>query len=108
MMKRLVELRFRGTVSQRELDLMRERLGLTRRGRLGDDWDSDFGYRDIRPAAEGDGKVELVLSRELDRENEWYFSIYYDQDPLTAEQTAEWTQRIRDAAAGAGLTAGQP
>jgi hypothetical protein len=108
MVKRLLELRFRGTVSQRELDLMRERLGLTRRGRLGDDWDSDFGYRDIRPTHEGDGRVELVLSRELDRENEWYFRIWYSQDPLTAEQTAEWERRIHDAAAAAGLMGIKP
>ncbi|MGW2015315.1 hypothetical protein [Streptomyces sp. NPDC001927] len=70
------------------------------RGRLNDDWDEEFGTRELRSKAEG--RVDLTLWRYAD--DDWMVSLTYERDPLPAEEVTELRRSILDAAARAGMT----
>lgn len=102
MMNQLLVVRLGGSVDTPELGVLRERLGLTPRGRLGDDWDANFGTLVIRPIDEE--HVLLNLYRDLNGDGEWRFILTYEREPLPEAEVNEWERRIRDAAGAAGLT----
>ncbi|WP_406251955.1 hypothetical protein OH786_00035 [Streptomyces atratus] len=80
--------------------MFRDQVGLTPRGRLDDDWDQEFGRRELRPRELG--RVELSLWRYAD--DDWKVSLRYDRDPLPTEEVEELRRTILDAATRAGLT----
>lgn len=95
-----VWVRMKGEFGKGRLSAFREDVGLTRRGRLDDEWDQEFGRRELRPKEMG--KAELTLWRYAD--DDWMISLTYERDPLPADEAAEIRQTILAAAARAGLT----
>jgi hypothetical protein len=83
------------------LNNFRERLQLTKRGRLSDEWDEEFGYRIIRAGDEG--LVRLDLDRYAD--DEWEVSLAYEKEPLPGVEVEELLDEIFAAAAAVGVTA---
>ncbi|MER6357447.1 hypothetical protein ABT186_37990 [Streptomyces sp. NPDC001634] len=61
-MKDQLSVRLKGAFPRGELSAFRERVGLTPRGRLSDDWDQEFGVRELRSKEQG-GRVLLKLWR---------------------------------------------
>jgi hypothetical protein len=102
MMKDALEIRFRGAVDDSELEILRDRVGLRKHGRLSDDWDAEFGSLVIRP--ESEGRVRLDLYRDLDNDGLWSFSLTFEADPPSAEEILQWEGKIKEAIAAAGLT----
>jgi hypothetical protein len=78
----------------------RERLQLTKRGRLSDDWDQQFGDRIIRSRDEG--LIRLSLNRYAD--DDWNVSLVYERDPLPDAEVTELLDQIRAAASAVGVT----
>uniref|UniRef100_A0AAU2JNX1 Uncharacterized protein n=1 Tax=Streptomyces sp. NBC_00049 TaxID=2903617 RepID=A0AAU2JNX1_9ACTN len=95
-----LKIRMRGTFPKGQLSAFRDQVGLDPRGRLDDEWDEEFGRRELRPKE--NGLVELSLWRYAD--DDWMISLLYERDPLPAEEAAELRRTILDAAARAGLT----
>ncbi|MGW7344527.1 hypothetical protein [Streptomyces sp. NPDC054854] len=100
-MNHQLSIRLRGTFGKGELAAFRDQVGLTPRGRIDDDWDEEFGRRDLRP--EGAGKAELSLWRYAD--DDWKLSLRYEGAPLPAAEVEELRRTVLDAAGRAGLTA---
>ncbi|MEU1676794.1 hypothetical protein ABZ752_32865 [Streptomyces roseifaciens] len=94
-----LQVRMKGDLGERLL-LLRERTGLQRRGRLTDDWDEEFGRRELRPSEAG--LVTLSLWRYAD--DDWVMSLTYRRDPLPSEEAEELKRTILNAAAEAGMT----
>lgn len=95
-----LSIRLKGTFGRGGLSEFRDRVGLTPRGRVDDDWDEEFGRRELRP--EQAGRVRLSLWRYAD--DDWMLSLRYEDDPLPAAEVEELRRTVLDAAAGAGLT----
>ncbi|WP_406474510.1 hypothetical protein [Streptomyces sp. NBC_01615] len=83
-----------------QLSRFREQVGLNPRGRLSDDWDQEFGQRELRPKEQG--QVMLKLWRYED--DDWMIALTYEQDPLPADEADGLRQNILDAATAVGLT----
>ncbi|MFD3705579.1 hypothetical protein ACFWUP_20760 [Nocardia sp. NPDC058658] len=84
------------------LTLLRKTLGLRACGRMDDDWDYKFGYKDLK----GDGiqAVELTLWRADDAP--WHLTVSYSTDNIpTSEELAWWQARIITGVEAAGLSA---
>jgi hypothetical protein len=77
-----------------------ERVGLRRRGRLSDDWDQEFGWREVRSREQG--WVNLMLWRHED--DDWSVDLTFEKDPLPADEAEQLRQKVLDAAAAAGMT----
>ncbi|UUU23828.1 hypothetical protein [Streptomyces sp. DSM 40750] len=77
----------------------REQLELNPRGRLGDDWDQEFGRRDLRSTEQG--QVKLTLWRYA--EDDWMIALTYERDPLPSDEAEELRRNILDAAVAVGL-----
>ncbi|MGW0754238.1 hypothetical protein [Streptomyces sp. NPDC002587] len=90
----------KGTFAKGQLSLFRGQVGLTPRGRLDDEWDEEFGRRELRPKEAG--LVELSLWRYAD--DDWMIALHYEREPLPAGETEELRRVILGAAAQAGLT----
>ena len=82
------------------LSEFRDRVGLQRRGRLSDDWDQEFGRRELRSRDEG--WVNLRLWRHED--DEWLVNLTYEKDPLPADEAEQLHQKVLDAAVAVGMT----
>ncbi|MFF5702944.1 hypothetical protein ACFY7H_10625 [Streptomyces sp. NPDC012794] len=95
-----LQIRMKGELDADRLSSFRREVGLTPRGRLDDDWDEEFGRRELRTAEQGRVKVSLWRYAHDD----WMVSLDYARDPLPAEETEALRQVILDAAARAGLT----
>jgi len=96
-----LRVRMRGEFPRGELSAFRERVGLTPRGRLSDDWDEEFGVRELRSKEQG-GRVLLKLWRY--DEDDWLVALTFEGgDPLSSEQAEEVRHVVLDAAARAGL-----
>lgn len=105
MMHSMLEVTFTGDVGDAELDELRASLGMASRGRLSDDWDAEFGRRELCPR--DSGWVYLVLYRDLDREGWWEVDLDYERTPLPAAEVGEWEKKITSAITAAGLTVQQ-
>ncbi|MFD8940206.1 hypothetical protein ACFV0R_33980 [Streptomyces sp. NPDC059578] len=95
-----LKIRMKGTFAEGQLAVFRDRVGLSRRGRLDDAWDEEFGRRELRPKEAG--LVKLSLWRYAD--DDWMIALYYEREPLPAEESEDLRRTILDAAAQAGLT----
>ena len=95
MMHSLLEVTFTGDVDDAELDELRARLGMASHGRLSDDWDDEFGRRELRPP--DSGWIYLILTRDLDREGWWKVALKFEQTPLPATEVDMWEQKITSA-----------
>ncbi|MEU9702536.1 hypothetical protein [Streptomyces sp. NPDC047981] len=98
-MNEQLQIRMKGELGDR-LSAFREEVGLARRGRLSDEWDEEFGRRELRSKEEG--RVRLTLWRYAD--DDWTVSLTYERDPLPDAEVAELRRSILDAAARAGMT----
>ncbi|QQG98774.1 hypothetical protein HBE99_19555 [Mycobacteroides chelonae] len=78
----------------------REQVELKSAGRLSDDWDEEFGWRELRPRDQG--WVNLTLWRWA--EDDWLLKLTYEKDPLPAEEAEQLRRKVLDAAAAAGMT----
>jgi hypothetical protein len=101
MMHYMLEATFTGDVDDRELDTLRAALGMAKRGRLSDDWDDEFGWRELSPRESG--WIYLNLTRDLDRDGWWEVALKYENDPLPVADVDMWEQKITGAIATAGL-----
>lgn len=95
-----LQIRMKGELDADRLSTFRDDVGLTPRGRVGDDWDEEFGRRELRTAEEG--RIKVSLWRYAD--DDWLVSLDYARDPLPAEEAEALRRTILDAAARAGLT----
>ncbi|WP_370945824.1 hypothetical protein AB5J62_43095 [Amycolatopsis sp. cg5] len=91
---------FAGSLTQERLEAIRERFGLSRRGKLDDDWDTDFGV--VRLRDEPGTPVKLNFDRRA--EDKWSFSVTYQGEPPAPELLERVRSEIAAAAAEAGLT----
>ena len=91
--------RMKGELSG-HLSRFREQVGLNPRGRLDDDWDEEFGQRELRPKEQG--LVKLTLWRYAD--DDWMIELTYERDPLPSDEAEGLRRTILDAATAAGLT----
>jgi hypothetical protein len=98
-MNRLLVVFLRGELSQSKLDRLRELLSLTRRGRLTDAEDAEFGYRYLRD--EAPDRVVLHLYR--DDDTSWSVSLAYEGEPPSQDTVDEIRRAILDAASELGL-----
>lgn len=98
-MSRLLVVWLRGELPQSKLDRLRELLSLTRRGRLTDTEDAEFGYRYL--CEEPPDRVVLQLYRHDD--SSWNVSLAYEGDPPPADTVDEIRHEILHAAALLGL-----
>ncbi len=94
-----LRIRMRGNLGE-QLSNFREQVGLDRRGRLDDDWDQEFGQRELRPKEQGHAK--LTLWRYAD--DDWMIALTYDQNPIPEDQLEDLRRGILNAAATTGLT----
>lgn len=83
-----------------QLSRFREQVGLSPHGRLDDDWDQEFGQRELRSKERG--HVKLTLWRYAD--DDWMIALTYERDPLPLDEAETLRQNILDAAATVGLT----
>ncbi|MEW2624729.1 hypothetical protein [Streptomyces sp. NPDC048106] len=83
-----------------QLSRFREQVGLSQRGRLDDDWDEEFGERELRSKQEG--HVKLTLWRYAD--DDWMIALTYERDSLPSDEAEALRRNILDAAAAAGMT----
>jgi hypothetical protein len=89
----------RGELPHARLERLRELLALTRKGRLDDTQDTEFGYRYLR---EDDGNlVVLRLMRRSD--TDWGMRLTYQNEPPPAEAVERLREEIPAAAASVGL-----
>jgi hypothetical protein len=90
-----------GEIDQPILDDLRDRLALTRAGRLTDDWDSMFGYRHLKGV--GTTAVDLRLYRPDG--HPWYVTVSHPTDEVpSGEEIAQWRREIIEGIKAAGLT----
>lgn len=89
-----------GALTRTALDLVRDRLGLSRRGRLDDDWDEEFGVRALRDAPE----APMLLRLYRKSPQEWLIALTHQGEPPASALLEELRREIRAAAAEAGLT----
>ncbi|QQG98772.1 hypothetical protein HBE99_19545 [Mycobacteroides chelonae] len=75
-------------------------MGLKPAGRLSDDWDQEFGRRELRSWEQG--WVKLGLWRNED--DDWSVDLIYEKDPLPAAEAEQLRLKVLDAAAAAGMT----
>ena len=101
-MHNMLEVTFTGDMGDAELDELRATLGMASRGRLSDDWDAEFGRKELRPR--DSGWIYLILFRDLDREGWWDVDLKFEQTPLPAAEVDMWEQKITSAITAAGLT----
>jgi hypothetical protein len=78
-----------------------KRVGLRRRGRLNDDWDQEFGRRELR--SRDQGWVNLTLWRGFE-DDDWKVKLTYEKEPLSASEAEQWRQKVLNAAAAVGMT----
>lgn len=102
MMRNMLEVIFTGDVGDAELDQLRASLSLAARGRLSDDWDAEFGRRELRPPESG--WIYLILIRDLEREGWWKVALKYEETPLLTAEVDRWEQQIVNAVTEVGLT----
>ena len=96
----LLAIDLRGTLDQRRLEILRTALGMTRRGRLTDTQDEEFGVRYLR---DGQPSPSLTLWRSAD--DRWRVSLmYYAHDQVGPEELTRVVAQVADAAAQVGLT----
>lgn len=69
-------------------------------GRLSDDWDSNFGHGELRPADLGG--VWLNLSRHSS--SSWSVALSYEADPLPSDEMERLRVEILGAATEVGVT----
>ncbi|MGF7234474.1 MAG: hypothetical protein ACQSGP_05890 [Frankia sp.] len=93
-----LDVRLAGPLDQERLTLLRDRLDMRRRGRLGDAEDEIFGSRAV---GEGDTAAELTLVRWPNER--WQVTVTYRGAPPAPQVLAELETQIRTAAAEAGL-----
>jgi hypothetical protein len=98
-MNRLLVVCLRGELSQSKLDHLRELLSLTRRGRLTDAEDAEFGYRYLPD--EAPDRVVLQLYR--DDDTSWNISLAYEGEPPPPDTVGEIRRTILEAASQLGL-----
>jgi hypothetical protein len=98
MMKQQLVIFLAGEFDSQKLEIVRERLGLTKSGRLSDDWDANFGHRDL---AKEPNRIWLDLYR--DDDTSWNVTLTYEVDPLPADQVETLRRQILDAAAAVGV-----
>lgn len=98
-MKDQLRIRMRGELAG-GLSSFREQVGLTPRGRLSDDWDQEFGRRELRPRVQG--RAKLTLWRYAD--DDWMIVLRYERDPLPSDEVEGMRQNILNAATAAGIT----
>jgi hypothetical protein len=101
MMKNMLEVTFTGSVKAPELGRLRTSLGLSKHGRLSDDWDDDFGSRELSPRSSG--WIYLILVRDLQHDGWWKVSLTHEENPLPAADVDMWEQKIIAAITEAGL-----
>ena len=89
MMHRQFSVRMKGELAGR-LPEFREWVGLERRGRLDDDWDQKFGWRELRSREEG--RVNLTLWRYKD--DDWNIRLTYENDPLPVEEAEQLRRKV--------------
>lgn len=99
-MKRRLLLLTSGRLDQPRLEELRNALGLTRRGRLTDSEDSEFGYRNI-----GDPRdPSMILTLWRDAEDKWSISIDAATDAdFDDGQIADWQADAESALRASGL-----
>lgn len=102
MMHNMLEVTFTGDVGDAELDELRASLGLSSHGRLSDDWDDDFGRRELSPR--DSGWIYLILTRDLERDGWWKVALKFEQNPLPVAEVDMWEQKISSAITAASLT----
>lgn len=102
MMHSMLEVTFTGDVGDPELGTLRASLGMGSRGRLSDDWDDEFGRRELSPR--DSGWVYLILTRDLEREGWWKVALKFEKEPLPVAEVSAWEQKIIGAIRAAGLT----
>lgn len=95
-----LKINFSGEMPQSKLEKMRELLGLTRRGRLDDDEDAEFGYRYLQ--RDDDNQVEVDLWRST--ATEWYVKLVYLSEPPAAGVVDQLQSDILAAAGQLGFT----
>lgn len=105
MMHSMLEVTFTGDVDDPELDKLRTSLGMAKRGRLTDDWDDEFGRRELSPR--DSGWIYLNLTRDLNRDGWWKVALKFEQDPMPVAEVDMWEQKITSAITAAGLTVQQ-
>jgi hypothetical protein len=93
-----LDVRLAGNLSQDKLVVLREKLALSRHGRLGDREDATFGTRTI---GSGDSAAELVLSRWED--DLWQVYLSYRNSPPSPDTVNDLEAEIRAAADTVGL-----
>ncbi len=93
-----LDLRFAGLLDQDRLTLLRDRLDLRRRGRLGDAEDEIFGTRTI---GTGEDTAKLTLVRWSGER--WQITVSHRGAPPAPEVLADLQSQIRAAATEAGL-----
>lgn len=92
------DIRLRGDLG-RQLETFRGLTGLSKHGRLSDDWDQDFGSRTV---AAPDATGELGLWRYED--DDWTIALHSRDTPLPDEQVDEVRRQVLAAAAEVGMT----
>jgi len=91
---------FSGDVTEQSLQTLRSRLDLRARGRLDDDWDMEFGYRDLQ--GQPPDKMSLTLWRTND--SKWKISVDYQGDPPPPRVVGQVRADVAEAIRAAGLT----
>jgi hypothetical protein len=66
-----------GEMPQPKLEKMRQLLGLTKRGRLDDDEDANFGYRNIQR----DEANQIIIDLYRDTSANWHIALTYRAQP---------------------------
>jgi hypothetical protein len=89
-----------GEMPQWKLDKMRELLGLMKRGRLDDDEDANFGFRNLQRDEANRVRVDLYRSTPT----EWLVELTYLSDPPTADVVDRLRSEFLSAASQLGLT----
>ncbi|MEU6745200.1 hypothetical protein ABZ914_03120 [Spirillospora sp. NPDC046719] len=82
-----------------QLSRFRDQVGLSPRGRLDDDWDEEFGQRELRSKEQG--HVKLMLWRYAD--DDWMIALTYERDPLPVDEAEALRRNILDAVTAVGL-----
>lgn len=99
----ILTVRLTGIVDQGVLDRLCEELQLEPEGRLGDDWDDEFGRRWLRPESEGVESLDLYR----DTDTEWDVEVSAEPPFPTAAEITALREQIFAAAKKVNLTAEQ-
>ncbi|MQA81820.1 MAG: hypothetical protein GEV10_25670 [Streptosporangiales bacterium] len=92
----------RGDVDYEVLEILRSALHLEDEGRLGDDWDEEFGCRELR----GEEEFEAWMTLWRHSPTEWSVSVATEV-ALDEEEIASLRDEILEAARRGGLRACQ-